>query len=64
MKVTNQYGVELDFDTAVSLMDDELREEVHALGIDDEQRFLETYEILHRERFGEEWELAKENPVY
>lgn len=63
-KVKNKYGVEIDFDTAVELMDDDVRESVHALGKETEQDFFTAYETAHKEMFGEEWELSKENPVY
>ena len=68
MKVFNPYGVEIDFDAAVSMMDDELRERVHAelsdiLDIEcAEQVFFNAYCNHHMLKFGEEWELAKANP--
>ena len=48
--VENGYGVELDFDAVVNLMDDDIREEVHAEGIDDPQEFWDRYVELYNER--------------
>ena len=65
MIVKNNYGVEIDWNTAVNLMDDDLREELNAdLAPCTEQEFFESYEKAHENKFGEEWELAKENPCY
>ena len=64
MKVTNEYGVKIDFDAAVNLMDDEIRERLHAEGIDTEQAFFDAYAKAHLDKFNEVWELAKEHPVY
>jgi len=62
--VVNTSGYELDFDAAVMLMDDEIREELHNEGFDTEQEFFTAYEQVHAERFGEEWELSKSNPAW
>ena len=65
MKVMNNYGTEIEWNTAVNLMDDDLREELSAdLAPCTEQEFFEAYEKAHENKFGEEWELAKENPCY
>lgn len=62
--VTNEYGVQIDFYTAVELMDDEVRESVHAqLSPCTEQEFFNAYSEMHEKKFGEVWEPAKENPV-
>lgn len=51
-------GREADFDACVSLMDDELREQLHAEGIDDPQEFLDRYCASHAEKFnGEEFDI-------
>ena len=56
--VFNSNGKELDFDAAVALMDDELREELHnAIAPCTDQEFLTAYEDMHSEKFGERWEL-------
>ena len=64
MKVTNTNGVEIDFDAAVGMMDDELREQLHAEGYETEQEFFTAYEAAHLQKFGEEWEVSKANPVW
>lgn len=46
-------GLEVDFDAAVNLMDDELREELHSQGIQNEQAFVDAYAARHAEKFGE-----------
>ena len=63
-KVTNDYGVEIDFDAAVELMDDEIREKLNAEGIDNIQDFFDAYAEAHLEKFGEAWELDSPNPVW
>ena len=65
MTVKNNYGVEIEWNTAVNLMDDDLREELSAdLAPCTEQEFFEAYAKSHEAKFSEEWELAKENPCY
>ena len=52
MKVVNSYGYEVDFDAAVEIMDDELREEIHnKFAPCTEQKFFEEYSKAHEERF-------------
>ena len=44
------------FDYAVALMDDEIREAIHAEGIcDTEEAFLDEYRRRHLEKYGEEF---------
>lgn len=63
--VKNLNDVEIYWDSAVNLMDDDLREELHGeLAPCTEQEFFSAYEKAHAERFGAEWELSKENPCY
>ena len=64
MTVKNRYGVEIDMNVAIELMDDDLRERLHNEGYDSEQEFFYAYCDAHEEKFEEEWELAKKNPVY
>lgn len=46
MKTIKDYnGNKIDFEAAVMLMDDEIREQLHAEGIEDEQEFYEEFEI-------------------
>lgn len=63
--VINSYGVQIDYDAAVELMDEEIREEVAAdLAPCTEQEFFTEYAKRHAEKYGEEWELDKSNPVW
>lgn len=65
MKVTNKNGTEIDFNVAVMLMDDEIREELHEdMAPCTDQEFFSAYEARHEAKYGEEWELSKENPCY
>lgn len=63
MKVINMNGTEIDFEAAVVMMDDEIRESICGT-VDTEQEFFTEYEKAHAEKYGEEWELSKENPCY
>ena len=50
----NINGEQVNFEAAVNLMDDELREQVHEeLAPCTEQEFVERYAELHEERHGE-----------
>jgi hypothetical protein len=69
--IRNEAGTEIDFDAAVALMDDELREHLHEIieVFEGEreftaQQFFDDYVMLHREKFGEEFEPNKCNPVW
>ncbi len=65
MTVKNNYGTEIEWNAALALMDDDLREELSAdLAPCTEQEFFEAYAKAHANKFCEEWELAKENPCY
>ena len=65
INVINTNGTTIDFETAVYMMDDELRESIHAaLSPCTEQEFFTAYEKAHAEKYGEEWELSKENPCF
>ena len=66
MTITNRYGVIIDFDTAVNLMDDDTREAIHATGSydDNPQGFFDAYAAAHLAKYGTPWELDKPNPVY
>jgi hypothetical protein len=47
-------NVLIDMDATINLMDDEIREYLHNLGIyDDEQSFLDAYVQAHKEKFDE-----------
>lgn len=63
--VTNTYGEEIYFDGAVQHMDDELREELCSqLAPCTEQELFDAYCAAHKERFGEEFALNEQNPVW
>jgi hypothetical protein len=64
MKVININGHEIDFEAAVQMMDDEIREAVASEGYESEQDFFTAYEKAHAEKYGTEWELSKANPVW
>ena len=65
MKIYNMYGTEVDYDYAVEVMDDEIREKLHNEMIPcSKQDFFSAYELEHLKKYGELWELSKENPVY
>ena len=63
MMVINMNGTEINYEAAVELMDDEIRERVCDT-VDSEQEFFTAYEKEHAEKYGEELELSKENPCY
>ena len=55
-KVKLNTTTEIDFDAAVALMDDDIREMVHALGaeyVTTEQDFLNEYCLRHFDKYGE-----------
>jgi hypothetical protein len=63
--VVNAYGEYIRFDVAASLMDDEVREAVHAeMAPCSNQEFFDAYCISHRELFGYNWCLDVPNPIY
>lgn len=51
-------GYEVDFDAAVSMMEDELREELHnKLAPCSDQDFIDAYAEAHQAKFGEQFEI-------
>ena len=51
-------GEMVNFDAAVSLMDDEIREAVHAdLAPCTDQEFMDAYAKAHHEKYGEEFKV-------
>ena len=63
--VINTNGKEIDFEAAINLMDDEIRETLANDGKErTEQEFFSAYEKAHAEKYGEEWELSRANPVW
>lgn len=65
MKVINMNGTEINYEAAVELMDDEICESLNfEIAPCTEQEFFTAYEKAHIEKYGEEWELSKDNPCY
>lgn len=65
MKVYNMYGTKINYDFAVSIMDDDIREKLHNKMVPCmKQDFFSAYELEHLKKYGELWELSKENPNY
>lgn len=63
--IKNSWGTEIDFDVAVSMMDDEIRENLHSeITPCTEQEFFTAYAAAHKAQFGEDWILDTENPCY
>ena len=63
MNVINMNCTEINFEVAAAFMDDEIRESICGT-VDTEQEFFTAYEKEHAKKYGEEWELSKENPCY
>lgn len=65
MKVINKHNTEINWEAAVELMDDEIREQLAAeIAPCSEQEFFTAYEAAHEAAHGEEWALSAENPIY
>lgn len=63
--VINQYGKPLNFDSAVNLMDDDIREQLNdELAPCTNQVFFDAYVKAHAEKFSERWILDNPNPVW
>jgi hypothetical protein len=52
------HGKQIDFDAAVNLMDDELREQIHSRGTVSEQDFLDQYAVAHADKFQQSFQVA------
>ena len=61
MKVINKNGTEINFESAIELMDCKICEILEACN---KQEYFTAYEKAHEKKYGDEWELSKENPVY
>lgn len=62
MEIKTSNGVAIDFEAAVNMMDDELREFVHACHCEDTpQEFFDVYVTVHSENLGEDFENIVEN---
>lgn len=65
MVVINSFGVEINYETAVALMDDDLREKLHAeIAPCTNQEFFDSYCKAHEEKFSESFALDDPNPTY
>lgn len=63
--VINSWGNEIDYEVSVTMMDDEVRENLHnEIAPCTEQEFFDAYAAAHKEQFGEYWILDTENPCY
>ena len=63
--VTNLSGKKIIFESALALMDDNIREILHSkLSPCSDQMFFTAYEKEHEKVYGERWELSKSNPIY
>ena len=63
--VINRNGRSISFEAAKIFMNEEIRENLHGeIAPCTEQEFFTAYEKAHLEKFGEEWELSKANPVW
>jgi hypothetical protein len=65
IKVTNKNGYELDYESAVQYMNDDIREQLHnELSPCTEQEFFTAYENEHEKVYNEEWVLSASNPQW
>lgn len=65
MEVINKNGAEINYAAAINYMDADLREQLHSeLAPCTEQEFFTAYEQAHEEKYGDEWFLSEENPVW
>ena len=65
MKVINKNGTEIYFEAAVQHMAEDIREDLNVrLAPCTEQEFFTAYEAAHEAKYGEEFFLSAENPVY
>ena len=68
-KVINKNGTEIDYESALMLMDEDILDIMagdwhsapHPMT---DQEWFTRYESRHEQKYGEEWELSKPNPTY
>ena len=61
--IANNYGLEIDFEKAVELMDPQLRQELYEkLSPCGDQEFFQAYAKAHMDKFGESWSVDTEKP--
>ena len=68
-KVFNKNGAEIDYESALILMDedilDSMAEEWYCAYYPmTDQEWFTRYETLHQQKYGEEWELSKDDSTY
>lgn len=63
-EVLNSHSLEINFTAASSLMDDEIKSKLDDEGIMHYQTYFDEYCNRHFRKYGEEFELNKENPVW
>lgn len=62
--VINTSGTRIDWQAAVNLMDDEIRENLSEQDFETNQDFFTAYEQAHAKKYGDERELSKRCPQY
>ena len=51
--VYDENGNKIDYEAAVILMDDDIRERLHATGIENKQMFFDLYTLEHEKKYNE-----------
>ena len=66
LRYINSEGCEMDWQAAVNLMDEEIRDRISRDTLEglSVHEYFETYARLHEEKFGEIFELTKGNPTF
>ena len=65
MDVINKSGTSVDYESATTYMDDEIREALHSkLSPCTEQEFFTAYENAHAAFYEADWFLSENNPVW
>lgn len=62
--VINKNGTMIDFEAALMLMDIDIMHELEKVWYNNDQDYFTAYEEEHLKKYGEDWELSKENPIY
>lgn len=66
LRYVNSEGCDMDWMAAVNLMDREIYDYIRAVipWEHTEHEFFQKYAELHKEKYGEVWELTKGNPTF
>lgn len=51
-------GYDVEFETCVEFMDDEIREELHAEDFESEQEFIDEYCAKHIQKYGDHFDIV------